>query len=163
MWKAIEPEDDILKLDFLRNAIFSRCTTVLAADPEVLEGSFLPWLKHKLIDHSIVWQWGKTQYTVRYPPTALSSMCLQGAIASQSISPKLRDMLVESALTKYDSNDQLGELGAQLYNSGKEALDINLPWKTKSTLLDGWQLGIVKNAIPAIIQEVFQGITTPTE
>ncbi|MEA3325796.1 MAG: hypothetical protein U9R53_00540 [Chloroflexota bacterium] len=156
MWKAIEPDDDILKLDFLRNAIFTRCTTVLAAVPEVLEEVFLTWLKRKLIDHSIVWQWGKTQYTVRYPPTALASMCLQGAIATQKISPDHRDQLVESALTKYDSNDQLSELGAQLYNSGKEILDIDLPWKTKTSVLDGWQLGIVKNAIPAIIQEVVQ-------
>ncbi len=162
MWRAIEPDDDILKLDFLRNALFTRCTTVLAADPEILESSFLPWLKQKLIDHSIVWQWGKTQYTVRYPPSALSSMCLQGAIATQKISPNHRDRLVESALTKYDANDQLSELGAQLYNSGKEVLDIDLPWKTKSSVLDGWQLGIVKNAIPAIIQEVVQS-NTPSE
>jgi len=53
-------------------------------------------------------------------------------------------------------------LGAQLYNSGKEVLDIDLPWKTKSSVLDGWQLGIVKNAIPAIIQEVVQR-NTPSE
>jgi len=162
MWKAIEPDDDILKLDFLRNAIFTRCTTVLAADPEVLEGSFLPWLKRKLIDHSIVWQSGKTQYTVRFPPTAQASMCLQGAIATQKLSPSHRDRLVESALTKYDSNEQLSELGAQLYNSGKEVLDINLPWKTKSSVLEGWHLGIVKNAVPLIIQEVVQS-NTPSE
>jgi len=162
MWQAIAPDDDILKLDFLRNAIFTRCTTVLAADPEVLEGSFLHWLKYKLIDRSIVWQWGKTQYTVRFPPTAQASMCLQGAIATQSLSPNLRDRLVESALTKYDSNDQLSELGAQLYNSGKEVLDINLPWNTKTYVMQGWHLGIVKNAIPLIIQEVVQN-NTPSE
>ena len=153
MWRSIEPDDDILKMDFLRNAIFNRCNTVLAADPEVLEGEFLTWLKRKLIDRSLVWQWGKTQYTVHYPPTALASMCLQGAINVQNISPSHRDRLVQSALTKYDSNDQLSELGAQLYNSGKEVLEIDLPWKTKSNVLDGWQLGIVKNAVPVLTQE----------
>lgn len=156
MWRAIEPEDDILKLDFLRNAIFERCTTVFAADPDKLNSSFIPWLKKKLVDGSLVWQWGKTQYTVRYPKTALALMCLQGAIATQRISPKNRDRLVEIALTEHPAEDQQGELGAQLYNAGKTPLDITLPWKTKSSVTEGWQLGIVKNAIPAIVQEVSQ-------
>ena len=157
MWRAIEPDDDILKLDFLRNAIFERCTTVFAADPDTMNSGFIPWLKRKLVDGSLVWQWGKTQYTVRYPATALATMCLQGAIATQTISPKHRDRLVEIALTEHPSNDQLAELGAQLYNSGKTPLDIVLPWKTKTKVDEGWQLGIVKNAIPAIVQEVAQG------
>ncbi|MBG0785804.1 MAG: hypothetical protein H0S79_11945 [Anaerolineaceae bacterium] len=156
MWRAIEPEDDIIKMDFLRNAIFERCTTVFAADPDFLNTGFLPWLKKKLVDGALVWQWGKTQYTVRYPATALATMCLQGAIATQKISPAHRDKLVEIALTSHPSNDNLGELGAQLYNSGKAALDIELPWKTKTEVVDGWQMGIVKNAVPVIFQEVIQ-------
>jgi len=156
MWGAIEPDDDILKLDFLRNAIFERCTTVFAADPDTMNSGFIPWLKRKLVDGSLVWQWGKTQYTVRYPPTGLATMCLQGAIATQNISPKNRDRLVEIALSDHPSNDQLAELGAQLYNSGKPPLDITLPWKTKTKVDEGWQMGIVKNAIPAIVQEVAQ-------
>jgi len=156
MWRSIEPDDDILKLDFLRNAIFERCTTVLAADPDSFNDGFIPWLKHKLIDGSLVWQWGKTQYSVRYPPTALATMCLQGAIATQNISPSHRDKLVEIALTLHPADDNLGELGAQLYNSGKTPLDIDLPWTTKSNITDGWQMGIVKNAVPAIFQEVVQ-------
>jgi hypothetical protein len=63
---------------------------------------------------------------------------------------------VEIALTSHPSNDNLGELGAQLYNSGKAALDIELPWKTKTEVIDGWQMGIVKNAVPVIFQEVIQ-------
>ena len=156
MWRAIEPEDDIIKLDFLRNAIFQRCTTVFAADPDFLNTGFISWLKKKLVDGSLVWQWGKTQYTVRYPQTALATMCLQGAIATQKISPAHRDKLVEIALTAHPSNDGLGELGAQLYNSGKTPLDIELPWMTKTEVIDGWQMGIVKNAVPAIFQEVIQ-------
>lgn len=156
MWRAIEPDDDILKMDFLRNAIFERCTAVFAADPDTLNSGYIPWLKKKLVDGSLVWQWGKRQYTVRYPATALASMCLQGAIATQNISPRNRDRLVEIALTEHPSDDRLGELGAQLYNSGKTPLEIALPWKTKTSIEEGWQIGIVKNAIPAIVQEVAQ-------
>jgi hypothetical protein len=64
---------------------------------------------------------------------------------------------VEIALTQYPTEDNLAELGAQLYNTGKTPLDIDLPWETKSKVTDGWQLGIVKNAVPAILQEVAQG------
>jgi len=154
MWQRIEPDDDILKLDFLRNAIFGRCTTVLAANPQVLKDQFVAWLKKKLIDHSISWQMGKTQYTVRYPDKAQASMCLQGALAVQTLSPERRDRLVEYALTNFPADDALAELGAQLYNSGKEVLDIQLPWKTKSNVVEGWQVGIVKNAIPELIKEI---------
>ena len=156
LWRSIEPDDNILKLDFLRNAIFERCTTVLAADPDKMNASYVAWLKRKLVDGSLVWQWGKTQYTVKYPPTAPSTMCLQGAIAVQSISTGRRDKLVEIALREHPSDDRLGELGAQLYNSGKTPLDIDLPWATKSKITEGWQMGIIKNAVPAIFQEIFQ-------
>ena len=156
MWRAIEPDDNILKVDFLRNAIFERCLTVMAADPDSFNAGFIKWLKDKLVDHSIVWQVGKTQYTVHYPPTALATMCLRGAIATQNLSPSRRDKLVEIALTLHPAEDNLAELGAQLYNSGKTPLDIDLPWATKSKITDGWQMGIVKNAVPAILAEVAQ-------
>jgi hypothetical protein len=83
-------------------------------------------------------------------------MCLKGAIATQNLSPSRRDKLVEIALTEYPADDNLAVLGAQLYNTGKTPLDIELPWTTKSKITDGWQLGIVKNAVPAILQEVAQ-------
>ena len=156
MWQAIQPGTDLLKLDFLRNAIFSRCTTVFAAAPDVLVQEFLSWLKATLIDSSLTWQYGKTQYTVNYPRTALASMCIQSALAIQEISPDRRDRLVEIALTRFPSNDDLGELGAQLYNTGKATLDLQLPWKTETRIEDGWQLGIVKNAIPSIVKAVIQ-------
>jgi hypothetical protein len=157
MWCAIEPDINLLKVDFLRNAIFERCFTVLAADPESFHAGFIGWLKKKLVDSSLVWQVGKTQYTVHYPESALATMCLRGAIATQKLSPSRRDRLVEIALTQYPTEDNLAELGAQLYNTGKTPLDIDLPWETKSKVTDGWQLGIVKNAVPAILQEVAQG------
>ncbi|QRN82840.1 hypothetical protein JR338_10510 [Chloroflexota bacterium] len=156
MWRSIEPDNNILKVNFLRNAIFERCTTVFAADPNSFNTGFVKWLKEKLVDSSLIWQAGKTQYTVHYPETALATMCLRGAIATQNLSPSRRDKLVEIALTQHPSVDNLGELGAQLYNTGKTLLDIEIPWKTKSEIADGWQMGIVKNAIPEILQEVAQ-------
>lgn len=156
MWRSIEPDNNILKVDFLRNAIFERCVTVLAADPDSFNGGFIKWLRDKLVDNCITWQVGKTQYTVHYPERVLATMCLKGAIATQKLSPSHKDRLVEIALSLHPSDDNLGELGAQLYNSGKTPLDIDLPWTTRTEISNGWQLGIVKNAVPAILQEIAQ-------
>ena len=156
MWQAIQPDINLLKIDFIRNAIFNRCTTVFAADADMLVRDFLTWLQQTLVDKSLSWQWGRTQFTVHYPPTALASMCIQSAIAVQQISPDRRDRLVQTALVNYQSDDGIAELGARLYNTGKPALDLQVPWKTKSKIEDGWQLGIVRNALPAIFEEIVQ-------
>lgn len=163
MWQAIEPDENLLRIDFLRNAIFSRCTTVLAGDPVVLSGEFVPWLKRKLVDNALVWQSGKTQFTVRYPPTALASMCIQGALAVQHLSPARRDQLVETAVTRYQVEEGLAQVAAQLYNTGKQPLDLNLPWKPVSKILDGWQVGIVRNAIPTLVQAFVESHAAPQE
>jgi hypothetical protein len=156
MWRAIEPDDNILKIDFLRNAIFRRCTTVFAADPDKFDECFIKYFKHKLVDSSLMWQSGNRQYTLHYPSTALASMCIQGALAVREVSPERCNRLVELALTKYPANNELGELGAKIYNTGKHTLNLGLPWKTKSNIIDGWQLGIVKNAVQALILEVIK-------
>ncbi len=163
MWHAIQPEEDLLKLDFLRNAIFNRCATVFAADPDALAGNFLSWLKRTLVDKSLSWQIGKTQFTLRYPEPLLSRYALQSAGAVHEVSPVRRDKLIELALTQYASDDVAGETAARLYNASKVPLDITLPWKTKTDVLTGWQMGIIKNAIPVMVQAVLLNEQTPSE
>jgi len=156
MWKAIRPEEAILKLDFLRNAIFTRCTTVLAADPAALVDEFLSWLKSTLVDKTLSWQHGNTQFSLNLPKGVLASMCIRAALAAQEISSSRRDRLVEIALTKYSAEPGVVELGAQLYNTGREPLDLSLPWQVKSDMVESWQVGIVKNATNTIIQAILQ-------
>ena len=151
MWEAIRPEEDILKVDFLRNAIFTRCTTVFAAAPDVLTSDFLSWLKATLIDRSLAWQIGKTQYSLHYPESALASMCVRAALAVHGGSPARSDQLVEAALTRYPSQAGTAELAARLYNTGKEPFDLTLPWKTKGDVEEAWQVGIIKNATEPIM------------
>jgi len=159
MWQAIRPEEEVLKLDFLRNAIFTRCTTVFAAVPDSLVSDFLSWLKAELIDKVLGWQIGNTQFSLHYPESVLASMCIRGALAVHEISSVRRDRLIEVALTRYPSEPDTAELAAQLYNTDKEPLDLKLPWKTKSDVQEGWQVGIVKNAIPAIVLALVQDQT----
>jgi hypothetical protein len=154
MWKGIRPEEDILQLDFLRNAIFTRCVTVFASSPDVLVGDFLSWLKRTLIDKALGWQVGKTEFWLHLPESVLSDMCIRSALAVHEISSACRDRLVEIALTRYPAEPGIAELGAQLYNTGKETLDLTLPWKTRGDVEKAWQVGIVKNTILPIIQAV---------
>jgi hypothetical protein len=156
MWQAMRPEDDILKLDFLRNSIFVRITTVSAAVPDALAADFLPWLKRTLIDRTLQWQIGNTQFTLNYPQTALASMCMQSALQVHEISPARRDRLVEMALTRYPAEEQDARLGGMLYNTGKSPLDLRLPWQTKSRVLDGWQLGVAANALEALVEALVE-------
>jgi hypothetical protein len=152
MWQAIQPEEDILKLDFLRNAIFTRCVTVFAAVPDALVGEFLSWLESTLVDHTLSWQIGRTQFTLRLPESVLATMCIRGALAVHEVSSVRRDRLVQIALTRYPAEPDTAELAARLYNTGKKPLDLTLPWETKSDVQEGWQVGIVKNAINPIIE-----------
>ena len=159
MWESIRPDEDILKLDFLRNAIFTRCTTVFAAVPDLLASDFLAWLKSTLVDKSLQWQIGNTMFTLRYPETALASMCIRSALAVSGVSATRRDRLIEIGLTRYPADANTAELAAQLYNSDKEPFNLTLPWKTKSDVVEGWQVGIVKNAIQPIIQALVREAT----
>jgi len=147
-------EEAILKLDFLRNAIFTRCTTVFASVPGALAEDFLAWLKATLIDKSLSWKSGNTQFSLHLPESVLSSMCIRSALAVQGVSAKRRDQLVEMALTRYAPDPGASELGGLLYSTGRTPLDLTLPWKAKGNVQEGWQVGVVKNAIDPIIQAV---------
>jgi hypothetical protein len=156
MWNAIRPDEDILKLDFLRNAIFTRCTTVYASVPDALTAHFLPWLKSTLIDKSLAWRMGNTQFTLHYPETALAKMCVLSAVTVQEVSTDRRDALVKIGLTGYPCEAAIAELAAQLYNSDKEHFELRLPWKPMSDIEEGWQVGIVRNAITPIFKALAQ-------
>jgi hypothetical protein len=156
MWEAIKPDDNILKVEFLRNSILERCRNIFASDPEVLFQDFLTWFKKKLVDKYLSWQVGKTQFTLRYPKEALLQFCLLSAIAVDTILPKLRDEILLSGLSKFKGEPQIVEAIAQLYNKDKEILDIIPPIKVEPGLVEAWQIGIIKNAIPYILKTMFE-------
>lgn len=159
MWDAIRPDNELLKVDFLRNAIFMRCTTVFAALPDVLTCGFLTWLKSTLVDSGLHWQQGNTQMSLRCPAGVLGSMCLRAALSVRESSPALRDELIRLALTSYQYDAGAMELAAQLHNTGKAPLDLTMPTKLSDSQVEAWQLGIVKNAVSEIFRSMFAAPT----
>jgi len=156
MWEAIKPDDNILKVEFLRNSILERCRNIFASDPEMLFQDFLTWFKKKLVDKYLTWQVGKTQFTLRYPVETLLQFCLLSAIAVDTILPRLRDEILLSGLSKFKGEPKIVEAVAQLYNNDKEILDIIPPIKVALELIEAWQLGIIKNAIPHILKTIVE-------
>ena len=152
MWNAIQPDDQILMADWLRNAILARCQNVMAADPEVLMQDFLGWFKRELVDKGRTWQSGNTQFTLKYPDTAPFNFCVASAAAVNRLSPARRDQILLSGLSKFKSDPVSVDVAAQLYNSDKRILDLTPPPQLKANLIEAWQLGVVKNAIPSILQ-----------
>ena len=150
MWNAIQPDDQILMVDWLRNAILTRCRNVFAADPEVLIQDYLGWFKKELVDKGRTWRFGKTQYTLKFPNTAPLSFCVASAAGVSGLSPSRRDRILLTGLDKFPGDPPTVESAAQVYNSDKQLLDLVPPLRLKPNLVEAWQLGVVKNAIPHI-------------
>ncbi|HOJ02168.1 MAG TPA: hypothetical protein PLL88_11185 [Anaerolineaceae bacterium] len=162
MWNAIRPDDNILRVDWLRNAILSRCVTVFGADQNVLFNDYLNWLQVELVQKGRQWQIGKQIITLRYPPTSPLQFSLISASAISAFSTNRRDQIIIGALQKYEGNPQLIENAAMLYNGGKTIMDLTPPTTIKQNFLPNWQTGIVKNALPSILQVLILGKVNPT-
>jgi hypothetical protein len=152
MWNAIQPNDQILMVDRLRNAIMARCVQVFAADAEVLCQDFLAWLKRELVEKGRQWQSGNQVMNLKYPGTLPLQFCVAAAATVGGLSPARRDQILLTGLERFEANPGLVDSAAQLYNSDKEPLTLQPPLKLKPNLLMGWQTGIVKNALLAIMQ-----------
>jgi len=154
MWNAIRPDDNILRLDWLRNNIISRCINVFSADQDMLFQDFLDWFKTELVTKGRQWQVGNQMITLRYPDTAPLQFSLASASAVGSLSAARKDEIIITGLNTFKVNEALIESAAQLYNSGKPILDLHVPTTIKNNYLPNWQNGIVKNALNPILQAV---------
>ena len=159
MWQAIRPDDAILMVDWLRNAILSRCIAVFSADKAVFINDYLEWMKVELVQKGRQWQINKQIITLKYPPTALLQFCVSAASTVGAYSVDRRDQIVIAGLEKFEATPALVELAAQLYNNGKDLLVLEPPVSLKPNLLPSWQNGIVKNALPVILPALIASVS----
>jgi len=110
------------------------------------------WFKQELVNKGRVWELGRTRYTLKFPDTTPFGFCVASAAAVSKYSSARRDQILLSGLDKFKSTPASIEVAAQLYNSDKQMLDLTPPSQVKSDLVEAWQLGIVKNSIPSILQ-----------
>jgi len=148
----MQPSDEVIMVDWLRNTILTRCRNVFAADPEILVEEFLDWFNRELVKRGRSWQSGNMRYSLRIPDIVLMQFCLGSAMVISPLSPSRRDQILLSGLAAFRSEPPIVEAAAQLYNSDKDVLDLAPPFKLKQNLAEAWQLGVVKNAIPSIAQ-----------
>jgi len=151
MWGAIRPDDELLRSDWLRNAVLTRCRNVFAADPGMLLQDFLGWVKKELVDKGRTWQVGRTQFTLKFPDTVCLQFCVISAMTVGKLSPSRRDQILLSGIGMFKGDPATVEAAAQIYNAGKQVLDLTPPPQLKRDLVESWQLGVVKNAIPVIL------------
>lgn len=163
MWDAMRPNDTLLRVDFLRNALFTRCLTVFGADKEVLFDAFLTWFDEELIKKGRQWTVGKTTYTLRFPHPSLMNFTMVSASNLLPFSADKKDDLLITGVKKYilggkasaPNLDQLSKV-ASLYNNGKQVFDLAIPVDLNEQMTSSWQIGIVNNAVPELLKAIIQ-------
>lgn len=162
MWIVMQPGQDVIRLDVIRNAIFERCQNLFGANPEALDQYVLTYVKSKLVDNPIRWQEGNTIYTFALKP---QTPFIFGLLTSQKVgllSAQRRDKILMTILGRYPSSDELITAAGELYASGKDfAALAPAELKLKGNQLNSWQLGVVqtamKNLLNLLVYDLSQG------
>lgn len=151
MLKDITPSDSMLRVDLLRNAIFERCRTVLAADPDTLVHHFVDWFWEKLVKNHLFWVEANTQYTLRFPDDMPLRFCTIAASAVQVASSQRCDQILMAGLQKFPKTAETVRLTAEVYSANKARLDFAPPVSLPNDLVAAWQMGIIQTALVEII------------
>jgi len=153
-WLAITPDDEILKIDWLRNAILQRCRTVFAADPEVLIGGFIVWVKRELVDKGRSWKVGGAQLTLQLANTAPLMFAVLAAAGIDDHHAAKREEILTRAVRLFDADETSMEAVATVYSGNKTVFDLTVPFKIEESLLSAWQVGVVRNALAPLLVEM---------
>ena len=158
--KAILPEDALMFDDGLRGALLERCSTILAAEPEILAGEFAGWVKKEWVNKGRKRKVDGGEQVLKLPREAPFQLCLQGALAVSGTSPARRDAIITRAVAAHDANAQLTAIAARLYAADKPKLELAPPPAVKRGQVAAWQTGIVEDAVPAIEAALAAGTGT---
>ena len=139
---------------YLALAMYANDSTDFPANPDAFSQVFLKWLKKELVDKGRAWRSGNTQITLRYPKTATFQFYVMGATAVTTLSPERRDRIISSGLRDFALSPQAVEAAAQLFNSDKAKLDLTPAPGLPRGMISSWQMGVIRNAIPVIMQKM---------
>lgn len=156
MWSQMKPSDFELQIDLIRNHIFERCRTVLAAHPETL-AAFISSIKSTLVDKSLQWGDGQTTYTLSLPDTVPFVFALLAAEKVANLSPRLCDEILINALKNYKANDELMISAAKMYAFNKGLDVVEPPTElNQEYLIDTWRIAVVEATFPKIARDLMQ-------
>lgn len=151
LWEVMEPDDEILKIDLIRNTIFSRCRKTFSACPEIFESTFIKYAKRKLVDDCLQWSYGDTSYTLRLPDTMPLQNLLICAESWGHRSSKKCDELVLKAMGNYTADEEWSRIAAAIYASDKGLKALCPPIQIEKHLIASWQIGVVQQSDNDII------------
>lgn len=161
MWDTMRPGTMLLRLDLIRNLVFTRCRTVFAARPDLLRSLFIDWMKRTMVDKAIEERLGDTIYRLSLNENAPFLHCLLAAQTLGKYSPTRCDQLLGEAIGHYSASDELIGAAARLYAVDKdfEALQPPRPLK-RSAQLEAWQTGVVQSQSRKIIINLLESASS---
>ena len=158
MWSKMRPTDSELGIDVLRNSVFERCRTVLAANPGSLSGLFISWVKRTLVDNVVRRYEGQMIYTLSLKSIVPFLFCLLSAQSAAKFSFKHCDEILKIAIGGYEADEDLVSAAGGLYASDKGLSAMKPPASLKNPQhLQAWQLGVVGASIGDIIKALLAG------
>ncbi len=152
MWIAIQPDENVLMVNFLRNAVLERCRRVLVADPDVFIRDHMRWLKRELVEKGRTWAVGGGQISLKFPPGAPLAFCVSSAAEVGALSPTRRDQIIVQGLTEFAEEASSVENAALVYASASEKFELTPPVELNRQLVEAWQTGVAKAAVNQVFQ-----------
>jgi len=157
MWYAMQPSDNLLLLDVIRNSIFERCQTVFPASPKLFRKLFVDYIKSKLVDNSISQREGNQIRTFSLKSFVPFLYCLIGAQKVTSISTKHCEELIQIGLERYYFEKDYLATAASLYSTGKGLQALVPPsGRLSSSDRKEWQLSVVSSSSRDILAMVME-------
>jgi hypothetical protein len=158
MWSGYIPDNSLIRVDVLRNAIFERYRNLFSAHPESLHKYFVKWVKKEFVDSSRQWTVGNMTYTFSLKDIVPFIYCLQSARTIGDISPKKCDQILLKAIEDFASESSLMNSAASLYD--KETLPVIPPCKMYSrSLLKDWQMGVIQTSMKRFTNAIIKELT----
>ena len=155
LWAVMIPQDFLTTVDWLRNEVLERITSVLAADPEVFCDEVVMWFKKEWVDRGRRLKINNQDVQFKLEPGFPFSMCVRAAMKIDKLSPKIRDQIITFGLSKYKCETKSIVIAAGLYGGDKNPLDFTPPFALQDAFLGYWQQGIIMSSAPAL-EKAFQ-------
>ena len=164
MWKAMKPESWMYRLDLVRNAVFTRCQTAMAARPDMLNRLFVSWVKQTLVDKQYQETVGNTTYTFSLRDIVPFLYMVLAAQKVARYSSKRCDDILTIAIRDYTASDDLMTAAGEMYASDKDPQGVHPPSILKNKAqMQAWQLGAIQAIWRRLLPVMLEAALTPKE
>ena len=159
MWTEIEPDNNVITNDLMRNYVLGRAKILFAARPKSFHSLFINWLKRELVDKTVRNQVGNMIYTFSLNANAPFLYSLMSAEKVSPYSKQNADEIIAIAINSYETSDEFIRIAGSIYEPGKNFGAIKPPATLKkSAQMNAWQIGVVQSLADYIARELILGM-----